>query len=286
MALSADTSDQLTNDQIAAILTEPLQARSVFLAAGPVIIDTDGSPVRIPGIDSVYDDLAWYGENEQIDDVTPGDLETELLPSTMKSVKVITRYSNELARQSVIQLDTVLQDRLVADVAAKIDAQLLGDTGDGVTTPRGLFAYEGTQSVDVSGDLTLDAVLEAQGLAMAANVNTGTMRLVLNPAHYMALREAKDADERYMLEPDATAGAVGAVLGVPVVVSPYVPDGSAALVDFAQIAVARDLAPSVTVLTERYADYDQQAIRVVARYDAKPMNPEAVVTLDGIGAGS
>src|SRR5699024_10260459 len=165
MALSADTSDQLTNDQIAAILTEPLQARSVFLAAGPVIIDTDGSPVRIPGIDSVYDDLAWYGENEHIHDVTPGDLETELLPSTMNSVKVITRYSNELARQSVIQLDTVLQDRLVADVAAKIDAQLLGDTGDGVTTPRGLFAYEGTQSVDVSGDLTLDAVLEAQGLA-------------------------------------------------------------------------------------------------------------------------
>lgn len=283
MALSAEDSAQLTNDQIAAILTEPLQAKSVFLAAGPVIIDTDGSPVRIPGIDTVYDELAWYGENEQIEDVTPADLETELLPSTMKSVKVITRYSNELARQSVVQLDTVLQNRLVADVAAKVDAQFLGDSGDGVTTPRGIFAYDGTQSVTVAGDLTLDAVLEAQGLAMAANANTEAMRLVLNPAQYMALREAKDGTDRYMLEPDATAGAVGSVLGVPVVVSPHVPAGSAALADFSQIVVARDLAPSVTVLTERYADFDQQAIRVVARYDAKPMNAEAIVTLDGIG---
>ena len=49
-----------------------------------------------------------------------------------------------------------------------------------------------------------------------------------------------------------------------------------------QIAVARDLAPSVKVLTERYADYDQQAIRVVARYDAAPLNPEAIVSISGI----
>ena len=49
-----------------------------------------------------------------------------------------------------------------------------------------------------------------------------------------------------------------------------------------QVAVARDLAPSVTVLTERIADFDEQAIRVVARYDVKPVNPQAVVTLTGI----
>ena len=49
-----------------------------------------------------------------------------------------------------------------------------------------------------------------------------------------------------------------------------------------RVAVARDLAPTVKVLTERYADYDQQAIRVVARYDAKPLDPAAVLTLSGI----
>jgi len=58
----------------------------------------------------------------------------------------------------------------------------------------------------------------------------------------------------------------------------------AVLADFGQIAVARDLAPSVVVLSETFADYDQLALRVVARYDAAPMNPEAVVRLDGIAA--
>ena len=52
-----------------------------------------------------------------------------------------------------------------------------------------------------------------------------------------------------------------------------------------RVAVARDLAPTVKVLTERYADYDQQALRVVARYDAKPLDPSAVLTLSGITNG-
>ena len=54
------------------------------------------------------------------------------------------------------------------------------------------------------------------------------------------------------------------------------------LADFSQIAVARDLAPSVKLLDQTYADFDQQAIRVVARYDAAPLNPLAVVVLRGV----
>ena len=72
------------------------------------------------------------------------------------------------------------------------------------------------------------------------------------------------------------------VLGARAVVTARVPKGRAALVDMSRVAVARDLAPSVKILTERFADYDQQAIRVVARYDAAPLNPEAIVTLTGI----
>jgi hypothetical protein len=41
-----------------------------------------------------------------------------------------------------------------------------------------------------------------------------------------------------------------------------------------QIAVARDLAPSVTILTERYAEYDEIGIRVVTRYDLGLLHPK------------
>ena len=43
----------------------------------------------------------------------------------MKSLKSLTRFSNELARQSVIALDAALRDRMVRDVAAKLDAALI-----------------------------------------------------------------------------------------------------------------------------------------------------------------
>ena len=55
------------------------------------------------------------------------------------------------------------------------------------------------------------------------------------------------------------------------------------LADFSPIAVARDLAPlSVKILDQTFGAYDQMAIRVVARYDAAPLNPEAVVVLRGV----
>ena len=54
------------------------------------------------------------------------------------------------------------------------------------------------------------------------------------------------------------------------------------LVDFSQMVVARDVAPSVKILSETFADIDQQAIRVVYRLDAAPVNPEAIIVMTGL----
>lgn len=288
MTASTQTAPELTREQVQAILVKPLEDKSVFLASGPRVFDTDGSPVRIPkmGAATVPD---WIGENELITEKDVDFDEVTLLPSTMKSVKVITRYSNELARQSVVALDSALRERLVTDVANKIDTQLMSASGDGITTPKGLFAYSGVQTVAVGGALTLDHLLDAWGKALSANVNMSSLRWIMTPREFTALRKVKDGQNRYQLQPDPTQDGVFRLFGAPVTVTARVPDttgatptGRAALVDFSQIAVARDMAPSVKVLTERYADYDQQAIRVVARYDAAPLNPQAVVTLTGI----
>ena len=52
MALSTSNSAELTQEIVQRILVQPLEAASVFLAAGPRIFDTDGSPVRIPKLNS------------------------------------------------------------------------------------------------------------------------------------------------------------------------------------------------------------------------------------------
>lgn len=289
MAVSTITAPELTAEQVQSILITPLETASTFLAAGPRIFDTDGSPVRIPKLGAATNP-AWYAENEQIANVDVDFDEITLLPSTMKSVKTLTRFSNELARQSVVSLDAAIRERLVIDVATKLDNAFFAGTGDSGTTPVGLFNYAGTQSVAAGGVASFDTLLDAWGLALAAGANVEGMKWVMRPETFVALRKVKDGQQRYQLTPDPTQNGVFSLFGAKVIITdriPFTGTGASratqgALVDFSQIAVARDLAPSVKILDQTFGDYDQQAIRVVARYDAAPLNPKAIVKITGL----
>lgn len=290
MALSTTNSTELTSEQVIATLVRPLEAASVFLSSGVRIIDTAG-PLRLPKLGGPTSP-AWFAQNAQITpELDPSFDEVSLLPSTMKSVKTLTRFSNELARQSVIALDQALKDRLVTDVAATIDAQFFGLTGDGVTMPKGLFVYAG-QSMTAVGALTLDKLLDAEALALGGNVNTDSLKWVLTSREFVALRKIKTlatGSNQYVLVPDPSKAGAFTLFGHPVIVTNRVPDttgtpntANMALVDFSQIVVARDLAPSVKILDQTFGDYDQQAIRVVARYDVAALNDAAVIKMVGI----
>ncbi|WP_448810467.1 phage major capsid protein [Agromyces bauzanensis] len=290
MAVSTTTAPELTADQVSTVLVKPLEQASVFLAAGPRIIDTAG-PLRLPKLGPATSP-AWFAENAQITpEIDPVFDEITLLPSTMQSVKTLTRFSNELARQSVIALDAALKERLVKDVADTLDRQFLGLTGDGITKPKGLFAYAG-QSIAAIGALNLDKLLDAEALALGANVNPDALKWVMTSREFIALRKIKTAttgSNQYVLQPDPTQAGRYTVFGHPVIVTNHLTDttgtpntGNMALVDFSQIVVARDLAPSVKILDQTFGDYDQQAIRVVARYDVAPLNDAAVIKLTGI----
>lgn len=285
MAASTTTASELTAEQVQSILVRPLEDASQFLAAGPRIFDTDGSPVRIPKLGAT-EAPSWHGENELIDEIEQAFDEITLLPSTIKSVKTLTRYSNELARQSVIALDATLRDRLVTGVANKLDHAFIAGTGNAGTEPVGLLNYPGTQKIAVNGTITLDDLLDAWGLALAANVNMASLRWWMRPETFTALRKVKDLDERYQLQPDPTQDGVFRLFGVQVTVTSRIPEvadeTSVILADFSQIAVARDQAPTVKILDQTYGDYDQMAIRVTARYDAAPLNAEAVVILTDV----
>ena len=288
MANSTSNTPELLQTQVAKVLVQPLEQQSLFLSSGVTIYDTS-SPIRVPKMGGPTD-VEWVGEAEEIpDDETVEFDEVTLLPSTMKSIKTIVKASNEMFRQSVISLDAAMQNRIVTDVSASLDTQLFSASGDGITKPKGLFAYSGVQSVAVGGQITLDALLDAWGKALTAHVNMSSLKWVMQGREFIKLRKLKDADNRYMLQPDPTVAGGFTLFGIPVLITNRIPDttgGSptarAALVDFSQIAVARDLAPSITILRERYAEFDQVGIRVITRYDAAPLNPQSIVVLNGI----
>jgi HK97 family phage major capsid protein len=294
MAVSTTTAPELTAEQVQKILILPLEDKSVILSSGVRNFPTNGSPVRIPKLGGPVADPGWTGENELIPERDVDFGEVLLLPETMKSIKVITRFSNELARQSVVALDAVLQARLVKDVADKLDrAFISGDGNDGgapFTSPIGLLNMSGVQNMAAVGTPSLDDLHDADGLVLGEDVDPTKVRWYMTSATFIGLRKIKDLQDRYQIQPDPTQAGAYVLLGHPVTVTNRIPadggvgtdESSIVLADMSQVAVATDLSPSVTILRERYADYDQQAIRVVARYDIGPLNAEAIIVMRGV----
>lgn len=293
MAVSAVGYPQLTAEQVQSILVQPLVQQSVFLAAGPRIFDTNGSQVRIPKLVS-SEEVSWHGENEKI---TESDLDLDsivLMPPTMKSLKVIVPLSNEIIRQSVVPLESSVRDRLVYDVAAKIDRAFLGGLGDpgtevpGTTIPQGMTQWSGVSDLPVDGAVTLDDMHDAVGTALGSYATPS--RWFITPKVFTYIRKLKDSYGRYQLEPDPSVSNGYQLLGIPVSVTAFLPAGGTVeaptseivLADMNQVAVARDLEPSVRILDQTRGDYDQTLIRVVTRYDAKALNPEGIVILSGV----
>lgn len=263
----------LQQDQIASLLVRPLEAESVFLAAGPKIIDTNG-PIRVPRIASGLT-VGFVGEGAQIPEASVGMDEVEMLPSTLKSLKVLSRVTSEVLRSSAVALDSILKQRLTTDTAAALDTALFTSNGN-ANTIRGLLNQPGvaTGVLDASEP---DSFLDGIGIARANEVKPN--RWFLSPADYLAVRKIKDSTGRYILQPDLTQTGQEVLFGVPVTVTSRIPAGKAVLADMSLVAIARDLSPTVTVDSSRYFDTDEVALRVVARFDLALLQPKAVTIL-------
>jgi len=281
MALGTGNIAELLNDQVAALLVQPLEAASVVLSSGVRIFDTAGQ-LRIPKLTG-SSAVGFIGENEEIPSThaTTFD-EVVLMPTDRKSIKVIERFSRESVRQSVIGLDAVLKARLLKVVGDQLDTALLTGTGadDSIT---GIIEQDDIQTGEL--DLTdADSLLDAIGKAVAAEVTPN--RWFLNGEDFIELRKLKEAidSSKYLLEADVTRDATYRLFGIPVTVTNKLDPGVAVLADTSNIAVARDVAPSITVLSERYAEWDQIGLRVTTRYDLGLLHPEAVIVLTESGS--
>jgi HK97 family phage major capsid protein len=305
MSNTTSNTAELTAEQVQRILVQPLGQASTFLAAGPKIIDS-ANPVRIPKLGGMVDEgtstpaaPGWVSETGDIPvkDIKFADI--QLMPSTMEALKVITKFSNQMARQSILALDAVMQAKVVGDVATVLDQQFWGYGGDGITQPRGILSYAGQTLDKANTALTLDDLIDAWGLALSAHVNMAGLRWVMRPETFTALRKVKETtgSNRSVLTPDPSADAVFRLLGSQVIVTDHLPLGpdsndadsdaneqNVLLYDASQVVVARDLAPSVTILKELFQKTDEQGIKVVSRYDAAPLNDQAVIRIKNIAA--
>ncbi|GAA2803057.1 phage major capsid protein [Mycolicibacterium pallens] len=270
----------LLQSQVAEILVAPLAQESTFLAAGPQIFDTNDQ-LRIPRVASGVT-AGFYGPGEQISDGNVSFDEVTLLPSTLKSLKVLTRYSSELARQSVVALDATLKTTVVTNVAETLDA-LLWDGPGTSNTIKGIFRQSGIATGTL--DLT-DADSLIDGMATAQGNHVKPTHWVMTAASFAKLRKLKVGtdDARYIFDPSTIQnGSAFQLFGLPVIITDNIPAVSTknrvALVDFSKVAVARDLDAEVKILDQTWGDYDTVGIRVVTRYDVGLLQAKAVTVL-------
>lgn len=270
---SANTT--LLQSQVADLLVQPLEQASTFLAAGPRVLDS-ASPVRIPRIVNGVT-AGFIGEGAQITDGNVAFDEVTLLPSTLKSLKVLVRVSNEMIRQSVVGLESVLRTRLVTDVANALDAALWNGDGSSDTITGILQADNiATGELDVTD---IDSLID--GLATAQGNKVSPSHWVMDSDTFAAFRKIKvgDTDSRYVFDPSTVqTGTSFQLLGLPVIITDHIV-GDVALVDFSKVVVARDVDAEVKILDQTWGDYDSVGIRVVTRYDVALLQDEAVTLL-------
>lgn len=117
----------LLAEQVASLLVQPLEAASVVLSNGVQVFQTN-TELRIPRL-TAGATAGFVAEGAVIPEGDVAFDEVRLLPSTLKSLKVIVTVTNELVRQSVVGIDDVLKTRLVTDVANALDTALLTGAG-------------------------------------------------------------------------------------------------------------------------------------------------------------
>ncbi|MDQ1732663.1 MAG: hypothetical protein QOK10_2822, partial [Pseudonocardiales bacterium] len=143
------------------------------------------------------------GEGGQIPEIAPNFDKKTLLPTTMESIKVISRFTSELARQSVVAVDAALTANLVASVAATLDHAFISGNGDGVTTIKGLLNWAGTQSLAIDGALTVDDLYDAWTLTQTAYIDQGDLVWWMRPETLVSLRKLKATGSgEYLIEND------------------------------------------------------------------------------------
>lgn len=272
MAQNTTNSQAIIKDNVASMLIKPLEASSVILGSGVQVFNSS-APIRIPRVGNLDPAADFVGESERIpDDGSLEFSELKLMPYDRKSIKAIVRVSNECIRQAVTGVSAELQSAVVTSVRKRLDDALL--SGDGTDeTITGLLNQTEVESLtfDASNpDTILDAIADMGGDEVIPN------RLIVSGDDFKVIRKLKDKNGRYLLQTDLTANAPYQIHGIPVTVTNKLEAGTAIMANMRAIAVVRDIDPTVTILNERYAEYDQVGIRVACRYDLGVIRPEGV----------
>jgi HK97 family phage major capsid protein len=268
----------LTQDQVERLLIYPLQERSTYMAQGFPVFTSNGEPIKLPSLTS-FGTATFVAQGTAIPVVNASTSEVELLPNTVQSIKVIARMSNELVRQAVVNVESAFSRKLVDDVSKVLDQAMWAGGTATAGSPVGMANFPNSVNAGTAAGTAISSntLFDIEELGYENNLAMDAARWAMSPKTFTRIRKLTDNYGQKVLAPSLAVGAPPTLLGHPYTVTTHVPDSALLLFDPTQIAVGLDQRASITLLDQTFAQFDEVAIRVTARYDTKPMNANAVL---------
>lgn len=265
------TVNALLPDSYGPLVVQPALEASVF-AQIATIAKTGSTEYRIP-IVSADPTAAWVAEGAEI---TPSDPTLQELVVTPAKVAGLTIISRELADDSDPAAAQVVGNGLARDIARRIDQAAFA--GLAAPAPAGLSTLSGIQTyVNASAYGNLDFAAEA--ISKAETVGATITAFVAAPATALALAKIRTASgsNEPVLGKDATSATGRMILGVPLLVSPFVAANTLWAIDSSRVwLVVRD---DATIEADRSVFFtsDRVAVKATMRAAFGFVHPQSVV---------
>jgi HK97 family phage major capsid protein len=187
--LTTTTNDMksITPDQIAQLITLPVQAASVAAQVAS-LLSTSSTRTQLPII-AADPSAAWVAEGAEIGASDPTVDDIVVTPSKIAGLTIIT---NELAADTSPAAAGIVGDGLARDIALKIDAAFFGSKGASLIQPAGLEDLAGVSLVDAGVawanlDPFAEAIANAEGLGLMVD------SFIANPADALLLAQLKES---------------------------------------------------------------------------------------------
>ena len=195
---------------------------------------------------------------------------------TKSKVAVISAWTNELAQMSTPQIESMVRQGILDDTAVALDKALL-DNVAAVTGVRPAGLLNGVAGTASSGSTAADIVTDLKVLLNAmASANLGANPvIIMNSSHILGLATVMNATGTFMFRDEIRSGSL---LGVPVITSTNVPNGTMLIVDASSLAMVNG--------TPDFSVSDQAALTMANADGTAPSQAGAATDYTGGALGT
>ena len=220
----------------------------------------------------------WTPEATELTESSPVFAEVVVTPSKVAALSIV---SSELANDSNPAVAATVGQSLAQGLAASIDSALFAAT-TAPNAPAGIGSLAGTSSVSAGAKWSsLDPLSDAMSIAEANGAQVTAV--VTNYADAKAISQIKERtdSQRPLLgvEGDAATPGQRMAFGVPILVSRWVPAGTAWAIPAARLFTVTRQDLTVESSTDAYFSSDRVAMRGIARVGFAVTRPSTITKI-------